>query len=568
MLSLKKYLLLFPAFTCFITFSQTTTPEKSDTLRAKNFEYLEGMIEKFDGDKKSQPYLKSYLEKARREENWEEAMNGYKNYLHASPQNLMLTYADSMLYAANRTGSSDLVGSAYLTKGIVYFSQKNHVKALDFYLTADRYIAKGSDEYLINKVRYNIANIKYYLGFYDDAIEQYNKCIAYFRSESPVAYLNCLHSLGLSYNRKGNYSKCATINGLALLEARRLGVSDMVPYLNLSQGINLYFLKDYGEAIRLINQSLPDIVKNEDFANESVGYFYLGKSYLAIRNEKIALVYLKKVDYLFDQQGYLRPDMRESFEILIRYSKRMKNLKGELHYINRLLKADSLLSSNYKYLSHRIHKEYDTKELVQAKSNVERQLRNRKLFESSFVALFLILFVGSLYFAFKYFKGRQKYKARFEELLNKKESRPETAMPEQTLNEADPIVIRPEVIDAIVRNLQKFELQRKYLQKDLTVIKLAESFGTNQKYLSKVITSQKGKKFINYINDLKVDYIIDLLKMEPKYRNFTNKALAEEAGFSTTQNFTTAFIKKAEISPTFFITELKKHFELESKERI
>ena len=41
-------------------------------------------------------------------------------------------------------------------------------------------------------------------------------------------------------------------------------------------------------------------------------------------------------------------------------------------------------------------------------------------------------------------------------------------------------------------------------------------------------------------------------------RKFTNKALGEEVGFSSTQRFTNAFFARAGMPPTYFIEELKK----------
>ena len=68
----------------------------------------------------------------------------------------------------------------------------------------------------------------------------------------------------------------------------------------------------------------------------------------------------------------------------------------------------------------------------------------------------------------------------------------------------------------------------------------------------------RHKKSVDYINDLKVEYIIKKLKSNPKFRLYTNKALAEEAHFSTTQHFTRAFMKNTGISPTYFVKQLNK----------
>ena len=87
---------------------------------------------------------------------------------------------------------------------------------------------------------------------------------------------------------------------------------------------------------------------------------------------------------------------------------------------------------------------------------------------------------------------------------------------------------------------------------------MATLLNTNTKYVTKIIAKHRDKGTIDYITDLKIDYIIELLKTESKYRNYTNKALGEEAGFGSTQNFTKSFKERNGISPTYFIYKLKK----------
>ncbi len=62
------------------------------------------------------------------------------------------------------------------------------------------------------KVKYNIAIIKYFLGFYDEAISLFTECTDYFKEKNTRAYLNSLHLLGLCHNRIGNYGLCSEIN--------------------------------------------------------------------------------------------------------------------------------------------------------------------------------------------------------------------------------------------------------------------------------------------------------------------------------------------------------------------
>ena len=122
--------------------------------------------------------------------------------------------------------------------------------------------------------------------------------------------------------------------------------------------------------------------------------------------------------------------------------------------------------------------------------------------------------------------------------------------------------IKPEIIALILKNLQKFESNKKYLEKDMSLHKIAILLNTNTKYASKVILKYRYKKSIDYINDLKIDFIVDTLKKDTKCRLYTYKALGEEAGFGSTQNFTKAFNRRTGMPPTYFIENLKKEQEL------
>jgi YesN/AraC family two-component response regulator len=96
------------------------------------------------------------------------------------------------------------------------------------------------------------------------------------------------------------------------------------------------------------------------------------------------------------------------------------------------------------------------------------------------------------------------------------------------------------------------------VEEDWTLAKLAVTFGSNTRYISQIIATYRDKKFANYINDLKVDYLIALLKENKKIRKYNNKALSEESGFSTTERFTKAFFSRTGIPASYFMEELRK----------
>lgn len=553
---INNYLLL--VFLCFgaRVYAYDVHPEISDTLQSRDYDYLFERIEATVENKSKQAYyLKYFLNKANTEKNYEEIVNGYKNYLHYSPEKLKLIYADSMIYAAKRSKDNALIGSAYLSKGIVYYGQKKHKYALDNYLIADTYISNTGDKYLMYKVKYNIGNIKYYLGFYDEAISLFTECRDFFKEKNERAYLNSLHLLGLCYNKIGNYGLCSEINQKGIQEGERLENNEMKAYFIHSEGINQYFKNNYATAIQKINQSLPDINKNKDFANISVGYFYIGKSYWELRKPEKALSYFMKVDTIFYDKQYIRPDLRENYELIIKYYKSKKDLPKQLYYIEKLLKADSVLDNSFRYLSGRVRKVYDTNILVKEKKVIQDSFNKRKYNEFIFIGIVVQLFLIVSFLVYRNIKIKNIYRQKFEELMKQNDVAPKAEI-KNGHNGIDDI--HKDTVALILKQLEKFEKDKKFLEKDLTSVKLAAVFNSNPKYLSKIIYHFRGKKFPTYIADLKIDYIISLLKEDRKMRKYTNSALAEEAGFSSTQRFAQAFFAKAGCPTSYFIEELNK----------
>lgn len=538
---------------CFSIYGQQNGKVYIDSLKGKSYEYFLEKLQVDEQDENSIVLSNAYLQKAKSEKNWKQMMNAYKIILHQVPKKQRIFYADSMIVTARRTKENDLIGSAYLTKGIVYYDLQDFNNALDNYLIADEFIATTTDEYLKYKAKYNIAQIKYYLGFYDEAALLFQENIRYFKSEDDIPYLTSLHALGLCYNRLGKYELCSATNDKGIKEATELEYYDAIPRFVNSEGINQYFKKNYAVSIAKLNESLPTFIKSKDSARETVTYFYLGKNYWALNQTEKAIQYFIKVDEAFIEKNYTYPDLRESFEILIDHYKSKNDHPNQLKYIDQLLLADKYLNSNYKYLSGRIHKEYDTKKLIQAKDEIEELLRFEKKQNIFFIILIAIL-IGWL--GYMIYKAREN-KRKFRKLMERKtqQSKP-TA--EIKLKNTGNLNINPDVIASVLKHLDKFEASEKFLAKDITLPKLAKMFDSNIVYVSKIISHSRQKKSTDYVNDLKIDYIIIQLRENSRFRNYTNKALGEEAGFSTTQHFTRAFSKNTGISPTYFIQELKK----------
>ncbi len=549
-------------------FAQRSNNSRLDTLQDKSFDYLHTQFGKSIYEpSRSKIYGAALVQKAKEEKgNFTHLTLAYKACIINADKSSRLFYADSMIYNAKKTTNSELIGSSYLTKGIVHYNGMEHMKALDNYLIADRYISQVDNPSLVHKTKYEIAKIKYYLGFYEEAIALFRECVLFYKEENDHAYLNSLHMLGLCYTRTGKYNLATETNNLSIKEGRLFEETGMEFYFEHSEGINQCFMGNYTVAIKKLNTALPQILHLKDYANEAIAYYYIGKAHWSLKQYDKAAIYFKKVDQIFKKEKYVLPDFRKGYEYLIDYYKKKDNTESQLFYINQLLKVDRLLADDYKHILTKIVKEYDTKELLNAKNEIEGTILFTRIAAGVTLVLMGIIIVYLI-------QKNKRNKKLFEELMKRDTAnRPfssDNNIIEETELEVPEIIevdsnekparkISPEIEEAIVKKLDKFELNKRYLEKDMTVRKMAVILNTNDKYVTKIIAKHRGKGTIEYINELKLDYIIEMLKTDSRYRNYTHKALGDEAGFRTTQSFTRAFKSHTGITPTYFSYKLKK----------
>lgn len=548
----ERYFYFLLAFFQFIFISWQNAVD-NDSLSSKNYDYLYEKIRSSDEQKLKDLYLSEFLKKAKEENNAEELLNAYRNYVHHSPKELMMVYADSMVLTSFNSKDDNLISNAYLSRGIAHYGLKNHKSALEDYLTAYNYSLKENDYYLQHKIKYNIGQIKYYLGFYQDAEKLFKECIEFFKNDNGRAYLNSIHSLALCYNRMGNIGMSIDFVNFGLKEAKRISNASMDAYFLHLLGINEVARENYAFAIENIVSALPEIQRHDDFANETVGFFYLGKAYWKIGNVKKAINYFEKVDQAFTTRNYTRLDLREAYEILIHHHKSADNLSSEIYYTKRLSSVDSLLRENQQHLGINMLKEYDKKQLSNEVEKKDIELQNEKRNYRILLGGSLLIFAGGLVLIYRFQRQQKHNKAKFELLMKRDKSE------NKIKTDSEPASLHPEVVEALSRQLEKFEQHKKFLAKDLTLAKLAAAFNSNTKYLSVTIHQTKQKHFSEYINDLKIEYLIELLKTDPKFRKYTNAALAQEVGFSSVQRFIKAFKSKTELTPGNFVDQLKRN---------
>src|SRR5690554_208264 len=159
-------------------------------------------------------------------------------------------------------------------------------------------------------------------------------------------------------------------------------------------------------------------------------------------------------------------------------------------------------------------------------------------------------------------KNQKKFQAFLEEKYKLK--KPLTTTKSKPQTEKD--YISKDREESILKTLKKIEKTKFYLDKNISLSILTGLVGVNQRYLTYVIKKHKNADFATYVNDLRINYIVNCIKEDPKYLKYKISYLAELCGFSSHSRFTINFKKTTGTTPSVFITYVTD--ENEKKEKL
>ncbi|MEQ8218104.1 MAG: tetratricopeptide repeat protein [Arenibacter sp.] len=125
--------------------------------------------------------------------------------------------------------------------------------------------------------------------------------------------------------------------------------------------------------------------------------------------------------------------------------------------------------------------------------------------------------------------------------------------------------IDKDIKNIILTKLEKLENENFFLDPNCNLHQLSEQLKTNPKYLSQVINQEKKSNFNNYINELRINYLLPKLLKDIEFRNSKLSYIAFSLGYNNLNTFNAAFKKRLGILPSNFINELNNAFEIKSK---
>ncbi len=550
-----------------LIFSLTIYAQKNDNLNDYTFVKLKDLIKKEQNDQQKLFYSKLFLQKAKKENNKEFIIEAYIKLSQSSiTLNDGIEYLDS-LSKYNRKNNYLSVAAYYFYKGWLYSRYREEDKAIDNFVKSLKFVDKIKEQKLYYKIKLNIVIIKSGQQDYSDAIRDYKVCEKYFKKIDSTGqyYLCSIYGLAENYIRIGDVPKADFYTKKGLSITRQIKNNELINRFLCCDGMNDYAKKNYTSSIVKLKSTLP-ILNNlsKDFLNYAINCATIGKSYSKLNDNKNAILYFKKVDSIFQKSKVFFPENIDVYYQLIKYYENNRDVKQQLYYTTQLIKADNYVNTKYKYLTNKIHKDYDIAELEESKSNLIQQLEYNNVY-LNIGLIILFAFVAFILLYFKKYKSKQalyieQLKQKNEEFISKqkeifeKKSREEFLL-EYNINKPSSIEIPERVRDEVLKKLKKFEKEMGFTNKKCTLENLSKQLKTNSSYLSRIINDEMECNFSTYLNNLRIDHAIYLLKTNKKIKKLTIASISEIVGYSNVKPFTTAFKERYSILPSAYIKD-------------
>jgi AraC-like DNA-binding protein/cbb3-type cytochrome oxidase subunit 3 len=554
-----------------------------DDLRVKvNTEFNQSEIDY----KRIYIYAQTNLLKAKKENNTQEIIYCYNALADAVKKiELKLKYSDSAISIANKKMPNKLSYLHYC-RGLTFYNENRLKEGLDLLLIANKESDHSSLD-LDTRINYAIGIIKKTQGNYQEALLIYKKCVETSKENNPSNYLLYLFGLAELYNRMNQIDQSERYTNIGLnLKNEDPSGEYYYPYFISNKGKNYFKVKKYDKAILELINSSKSFKINNDFSNYAENSFFIGECYRAKNQDERAIIYYKKVDSIFIAKKDIYPLIISAYEHLITYYKKKKDYTKLLYYTDQFIKADRVLDDNYKYITSKITKTYDIQKAVASKQAVIASLNSHKNMSLITIGLLLVGIVFLGYLFYKYNKQKQKelqeqkilfeaYKENqakikkeidIDELIKDlQETNIETiteyntsiAPIKQKIAEKNTLLnIDQKVVKQILNWLVIFKKEEWFLN-TYTIDELAKKFNTNSTYLSRVIRATQGCSYPQYVNTLRIEYIINKLETEKKYAKHSIDALTKDCGYNSEDTFVRAFVSHTKMKPSEFIKQLK-----------
>ncbi len=441
-----------------------------------------------------------------------------------------------------------------------YESQFKYKEALDVSLKAIHITEENNLTYWKSRTYGQTATLYAKIGLNKESLKYFDKAFQYSvyldHKNELLTKSMILQAESFLYQNLNDYSKVLQVNkqALSIVETLKRDYpndnfqsSSITAYINTAT--SYYHLKNYSKSKKYYALALNEINTSKEY----------DRNFYAQTCIKIAMAELKAK----------KPDLDVVLTYINKAKEESKNINNkEIELEINTTEADYFrLKNKYKIvdsLNTKINNGY--KDIANSKIKSVQNIFNesQKKYENEKIKSFhlIVSFVTSLIIittiVFLYYFNLKKKSQQFNLILEKiKKDKNDGIQTDILINKNKIRIMSEEKESELLEKINEFENGDLFTQKTFSMAQMSTLLESNPKYINYVLSHHKNMNFSDYINQLRINYIVKKLIDNPQYLNYKISYLADSIGFSSNSRFAYIFKKQLNITPSEFISLLK-----------
>ncbi|MBP2832823.1 helix-turn-helix transcriptional regulator [Aquimarina sp. U1-2] len=505
-------------------------------------------------------------------------------------------YSKQLLRVAVNNKDTLYISKALTKLGIYHKRDRKFHEAFRYLNNSYRISRIIGDSLTMGKNLLQMANIQTFLGDYLGSRTSALEGVKYIKESNDIRSLSGLyHIISVSNRHQKRYEEAKKYNSKAIDLARDSATIDKIGLKNILIFKNTKALihaneGNYDDAIVNLKKMISNPVIKNDLREYSrilgnLGYVKWLQNNENVESKNILLTSLEIREKISDAEGlntvniyltkyYLNNNNSKALkyaESAYQNALQLGSLTSIIESLGYIFQLKDNVTEEAKVYHETYQKlneinqsnreiyavtKYENEQLEQQNIQLAKKNNTMTGYMNVAAVLLVLSMIGIGYYAYQ----RHQYKKRFNAVLARQQNHTTNTIatkpnPNPGIKEL-PASMSQETLDHLRNALEQFEAQEHYLAPDINVHTLAQKFNSNTSYVSMVINADKQKTMNQYINDLRIDYAITRLQQDKVFRKYTVKAIAQDIGFNSAENFAKKFYKKTGIYPSYYIKKL------------
>jgi len=538
---------------------------KPESLKNKSIEEIAQLIT----DKKiGELYEKQFFEGKDKNEHLDNlidlgiALYNLKNYKQS------ITYFIKAEKLAKEIKNDKLLFFSVMKQSHCFLQIWKNEKAIQAYYKALT-IAKASKNINQEIIAYSgLIAVLPLIGKADKAIDFSNYALQLVKKSSfnnKKNHVRLLTTIADAYLTKGDYQNVQTYIDKGIFMAKKLTFKEGLLDLYIKKGRVFRHKKELNLALEYLHKATSimekDSIAHKFFPLVNANY-YLARCHFDLQEYNESINYLQKVTSFVTDEDLEKMNVIDVYYLLAKSYVKIDKKDKAIELLDKVIELKGRVESKKNKTINEFY-EQDSVKLLNQIEGLQGQLKKDKTTKTYLLIWIAMVLLALISLVLIYVRKQQANQKKFKTLLQQindlelNKNKTDYSNNQLKKNKKNLMINDDKVID-IVKKLNKLEAQEYFLNVNCNLRAVAKKVKTNATYLSQIINNHKGKKFNDYINDLRIEYAVKKLKSDKRFRSFSIKGIATELGYKSDYSFAKHFKNKTGINPSYYIKEINK----------